>query len=106
MSKSLWETLKKGLVEGFQVASDKTSEYTRIGRLKIDVLGIKKEIEEKFIELGGRVYHKINEENEYNLKEDEEINSLISEIRKLENDLKRCDQELEKLKASDDNGEN
>ncbi len=105
MSKSLWETLKKGLVEGFQVASDKTSEYTRIGRLKIDVLGIKKEIEEKFVELGGRVYHEINEKNEYNFKEHEEINTLISEIRKLENDLKRCDQELEKLKTSDDREE-
>ncbi len=104
MSKSLWETVKKGLVEGFQVASDKTSEYTRIGRLKIDVLGIKKEIEEKFIELGGRVYHQINEENQFGFKKNEAVNALITEIRKLEDDLNRCDQELEQLKASDENG--
>ena len=102
MSNSLWDNIKKGLVEGFQVASDKTSEYTQIGRLKIDILGIKKEIEEKFIELGGRVYHQINEKKEYNFKKDADINKLISEIVKLENDLVQCNQELENLKTSDE----
>lgn len=95
---SLWENLKKGLLEGLQSATDKTSEYTKIGRIKIDMLGIKKEIEEKFIELGGRVYHNSVERNESCIDKDLQIGQLILQIKELEQDLKSYNAEIEKIK--------
>ena len=98
---SLWENLKKGIVDGFQSASDKTSEYTKIGRIKIDVLGIKKEIEEKFVELGGRVYHNVSEKNETCIDKDMEIGQLILQIQELEKELSEYDTELRRIKKDD-----
>ncbi|MGD9897643.1 MAG: hypothetical protein AB7T22_00825 [Calditrichaceae bacterium] len=90
--------MKKGLIEGFQSASDLTVEYTRIGRVKIDILGIRKEIEEKLVELGGRLYHKVVEENNRNAGPDDEMNKLIEEIKVLEGDLKKYQDQLKSIK--------
>jgi hypothetical protein len=84
-----------------QSASDKTSEYTRIGRIKIDVLGIKKEIEEKFIELGGRVYHNVTEKNKTCIDKDIEIGQLILQIKELQKEFAEHATELRRIKEDD-----
>lgn len=99
---TLWENIKKSLIEGLQSASDKTSEYTKIGRIKIDILGLKKEIEEKLVELGGRLYHLAAEDNRYDVKDEKEIIHLIEKIKKLEEELEKYDEELKRIKK--DNG--
>jgi len=98
---SLWENLKKGFIEGLQTASDKTSEFTKIGRIKIDILGVKKEIEEKLIELGGRIYHRIQEEQNYDIFSEKNIIQLIERIRELEEELNKYDEELKRLKKDE-----
>ncbi|HID39500.1 MAG TPA: hypothetical protein EYP36_08300 [Calditrichaeota bacterium] len=98
---SLWEKLKKGLSEGLQAATDKTSEYTRIGRIKIDVLALEKEIEEKLIELGGRVYHIAVEKNIFTIESDKEIRQLLADVKKLEEELKTYEEELKRIREDD-----
>jgi hypothetical protein len=99
---SLLDKIKRGLVDGFHIASDITSEYTKIGRIKIDLLGLKKEIEEKMLELGGRVYEESKSNKITNIEVNKEIISLIEEIRKLEDELKRCEIKLEEIKKLDE----
>jgi len=77
---TLFEKIKKGLIDGFNAASDITSEYTKIGRIKIDILGVKKEIEEKMLELGGRVYDTVINANTFNFENESSITSLIDQI--------------------------
>ncbi len=101
---SLWEEIKKELSGSFQTVAGKTSEYTRIGRIKIDVLGIKKEIEEKFIELGGRVYQQAIEENKKSIDDDMHISQLIMQIRELEQELKENEDELLAIKKDAGSG--
>lgn len=98
---SLWESLKKGLLDGLQTASDKSSEFTRIGRLKIDLLGVQKELEEKFIELGGRLYHGLAQDTDFEYKKDINIIHLIEQIRKLEDELNEYRSELKRIKNED-----
>ncbi len=98
---SLWEKIKKGLLEGLQAATDMTTEYTRMGRIKIDVLGLEKEIEEKLIELGGRVYHNAVEKNIFTIKTDKEIQQLLAQIKELEEELKEYEEELKRLREND-----
>ena len=43
----LLEKLKKGILSGFHTASDITTEFTKIGRIKIDLLGLKKRLKKK-----------------------------------------------------------
>ncbi|HHJ53470.1 MAG TPA: hypothetical protein ENJ89_09775 [Caldithrix abyssi] len=98
---SLWEKLRKGLSESLQTAQDKTSEYTKIGRIKIDILGLKKEIEENFLELGGKVYHFVTHEKNYNLKKNKEIEQIIVRIKELEGELEAYEQEIKKIREED-----
>lgn len=99
---TLFDKIKKGLVGGFYAASDITSEYTKIGRIKIDILGIKKEIEEKMLELGGRAYEILSNSADFNLDDTPDIKNVFNEIKNLENELKMCEQELKRIKNLDE----
>ncbi len=99
---SLLEKLKKGFRTGWQSASDKTSEYTRMGRIKIDMLGIKKEIEEKFIELGGRVYHNATQTQQFNIKKDKMLMQIIEQLKELENELSAYEGNLKEVKKEEE----
>lgn len=99
---TLLDKIKKGLIEGFHAASDITSEYTKIGRIKIDILGVKKEIEEKLLELGGRTYDKLTKGNYFNTENEPQIKKIVDEIKKLEEELKMCEQELDRIKNLDE----
>ena len=98
---TLWDNIKKGLKDGIQSATDKTSEYTKIGRIKIDILGVKKEVEEKLLELGGRLYDLVVEKENYDIKNDKYIIQLIEQIKELENELKKYSEELNRIKEDD-----
>ncbi|MBN2425334.1 MAG: hypothetical protein JXR46_13695 [Calditrichaceae bacterium] len=97
---TLWENLKKGLVDGLHTATDKTTEYTKIGRIKIDLLGLKKELEEKLVELGGRVYQAYDEKKEISLTSDMKIKQLLTRISELDQELKNYQKELKRIKEN------
>ncbi len=99
---TLLEKLKKGLINGFNAASDITSEYTKIGRIKIDILGIKKEIEEKMLELGGRIYDKAINSDTFNFKDEQSVIDIIDQIKKLENELKKCEEDINRINKMDE----
>lgn len=90
----LWENLKKGLIDGIHSATDKTREYTKIGRIKIDILGVKKEIEDRMLELGGRLYHLVVENNSYEIQKDKNILQIIEQLKELEHELQVYSEEL------------
>ncbi len=95
---TLVNKFRRGMLDGLRKASALTNEYTRIGRLKIDMLAIKKELEEKLLELGGRVYQLSRKDQSTALPTDSRISHLISEIRKLDEELERVEKELENIK--------
>ena len=97
---SLLEDITKGIKEGITVVADKTDEYTKIGRLKVDILGIKRNIEKQFTELGGRVYHAIKVEKVKNSNEDDKVKELVSKISELEKKLNTKNKEIEKVKET------
>ena len=99
---TLLDKIKKGLINGFHTASDITTEYTKIGRIKIDIIGVKKEIEEKMLELGGRVYENYADSGSINFENKEQIIKIINEISSLENELKKCEMRLEEIKNMDE----
>lgn len=77
-----------------------TSEYTQLGRLKIEMLGVKKEIEEKMLELGGRTYelYKISKLDDF--ARSQQINQLFLDIADLEDELQNYDNKWKQIKES------
>ncbi|MFC1694426.1 hypothetical protein ACFL1R_13095, partial [Candidatus Latescibacterota bacterium] len=60
---TLWEKVKKSVVEGVSVAAGKTEEYTKLGKAKLDFLAVKRKISKQFAELGGIIYDAVKAKN-------------------------------------------
>jgi len=101
---TLWDTIKKGLKdgakiakEGVYVAADKAEELSKKGKVKIEISNIKRKIEKNFTELGGKVYHLIQEEKVENVAEKDEIKKLLDTISAFEGEMKKKEKELEQI---------
>jgi len=66
----------------------KADELIKIGRLKIEIVGTKRGIKEKFLELGKYVYRVITVNKVTNIRKSGEINKLVSELEDLEMKIK------------------
>lgn len=96
---SLWEKVKKNLIEWYDAAYEKTDELARIGKKKIEMAGINRTIEKHFAELGGRVYEIIEQQQQQTgIAQDEKVVNLIEEIKRLEEQLHRKEEEIERIK--------
>lgn len=95
---SLWDDIRKSLKEGLETVADYTEEYTKVGRLKVDVAAIKHSINRLFGELGGRVYELITHGGGSNIASDDKVNALVGRIKALEEKLRTKEADIEKVK--------
>ncbi|MFH1843627.1 MAG: hypothetical protein ABIF77_10530 [bacterium] len=95
----LWEQVKGNLIEWYGVASDKTEELAKIGVRRYDKLGISRDIERQFAELGSFVYTAINEGRE-DFANDATLLGIIERIKVLEYDLQQKEAEIENIRAT------
>lgn len=95
---SLWEDITRTIREGVDTVVEKTEELTKIGKIKVDIINIKRNIEKNFAEMGGKTYHLIVEEKKNQIAKDKEINELVECIKLLENELEEKKKDLEKVK--------
>ncbi|MDP8238387.1 MAG: hypothetical protein P9X24_04805 [Candidatus Hatepunaea meridiana] len=79
-----WNKLKKRLRDVSTAAADFTEEQALIGKLKFDILNIKRKIDRKQREIGVRICELAKEESKPKAFEDGEIIGLITEIVNLE----------------------
>ncbi len=85
MDKSeFWNKLKKRLVEVSTAAADFTEEQALIGKLKFDILTLKRKIDHRQREIGLRICELAKEDPRPLAFDDGEIVSLITEIDELE----------------------
>jgi len=96
----LWTKVRKNLVEWYETAYDKTDEYARIGKKKVEITGLNRSIEKHFSEMGGRIYDLIVEQGHRGNKtsDDVVIKRIVAEVRELESMLKQKEDEIEKIK--------
>ncbi len=96
---NLWDDIAKTIREGVGTVVEKTEELTKIGKIKIDILNIKRNVQKNFSELGGRVYHLIIKEKKTAISADKEATEIIECIKILEKELDDKKSELEKVKS-------
>lgn len=100
MSKqNLWEDIKKSLKEGVDFAINKTEEYTKVGKVKLDILGIKRRIERAFTELGGVSYHHTTSKKKTVLTNTKVFKEIVQKINELKVELEAKEKELDKIKS-------
>jgi len=78
---------------------DHLRKMTEKGKRQIDRIALQRELEEKFIELGGRTYQYLcADESKSELHQDKHIMQLVTGIAELENELALIDKEISKNK--------
>ena len=93
-----WEDLSNMFRRGVSTVAKKTDEYTKIGKIKVDIIGIKREIDKLFGLLGGKVYHLIAEEKNTKIASNEEVKELMAKINELNEKLVQKKEELEQVR--------
>ena len=96
---NLWDDIAKTIREGVDTVVEKTGVLTKIGKIKIDILNIKRNVQKNFSELGGRVYHLIIKEKKTAISADKEATEIIECIKILEKELDDKKSELAKVKS-------
>jgi len=94
---TFWESLIKNLQHGVQTVSEKTDELTKVGRLKIEVIAVKRDIEKLFVELGGRVYDILQNQKKASISKDDEIKKLVERVEKFEKKLHELEERIQNI---------
>lgn len=94
-----WQSVKKNLQTGMQTVSEKTEELSKIGRLKIQIIAVKRDIEKNFTDLGGRVYEMLNSRNKTGIEKDPEIAAIVAVTKELEKKLQQLEDNVESIQS-------
>jgi hypothetical protein len=95
---TLFEDIRDGIRDGIELVVDKTEEYTKIGKIQIDILGTKRKIEKLFSELGGRTYELLTGSTKKSVNSDAEVKKLVEELKTLEAELDAKKDEIKVVK--------
>jgi hypothetical protein len=93
---SLFDDVKKNLVEWYSISSEKTAEVAKVTTRRYDKFGISRDIERQFSELGSLIYNGVREERE-DLLVDPAVTALIGRIQGLEEELRLKNEEIDKI---------
>jgi len=94
---SFWQSVKSTIKDGVHTVSEKTEELTKIGRIKIEIIAVKRDIEKSFTEIGGRVYDILKEKKKITVAKDKEINNLVEQVEKYEEKLHKLKSDMDRI---------
>ena len=95
---NMWGKIRKSVSEGVAVAAEKTEEYTKLGKAKLDILVIRRRISQKRTELGGAVYTAVKEGTAEEIFTTDHVKSLVGELDSMEAELAKTKKRYEELK--------
>lgn len=93
-----WDDLSSFFKKSVSVVAQKTDEYTKIGKIKVDIISVKREIDKQHTALGKKVYQLIVEENNTRVAANEETKEIIAKIKELNEKLTLKKEELETVR--------
>jgi predicted nucleic acid-binding Zn-ribbon protein len=97
---TLWEKIKKNVVDTINETLDKTEELTSVGRIKLEILQLEHQLEEQCSQLGKYV-HKHRHKLTKGFEQDRKFTSLNNKIKDLEEDIRKKQKELRRIREED-----
>jgi len=92
-----WEEVKRNVQKGAEIAAEKVSQYSRIAKLKMDQLILKRRIEKNYISAGLRAYEYVKDSKEEVIPV-VLIDEFVQEIDSAQAEIDNLDKEIEKIK--------
>jgi hypothetical protein len=103
---SFWDEVRKGLEEGAQalkkgaeVVAEKTEEAAKIAKLRYNIYSVRQGIKKDFTELGAHVFE-LAEQGEAPVWKDEQVLSLIEQVRDARVTIGELEKEVEAVSAN------
>ena len=96
-----FDSLSKAIKEGYDNISEKAEEVTKIGRIKLEMVATKRDIEKIFVELGGRFYQSYDSSSKSKMFKDVDVQELVEKVRIKEEKLQELKKRLEVLKKEE-----
>lgn len=100
----LWDDVKNAIVDGYVYASDKAEEVTQIGRAKVEILKLNRQIARLMGDMGGRVFEMFESSEQAAIPDDESLAEAVKKIRVSRQDISKWEKEIEQAKAERDAG--
>lgn len=109
---NLWDDVKKSLGDWVTKAADRASEFTReaadkaeevtrLGKVKLDIFQIKRDIEKQFSELGGTVYQLLKKGQAKEIETNARVQVSIEKVDQLEKKLKEKEKRYREIQAAE-----
>lgn len=97
-AENVWEKIRKRVFEGVNAAAEKTEEYTRMGKAKLDVLAVKRKMAKLHTDLGAHIYQSVKDGKTDGVFESETVKNMVNELRDMETELVQKDQVYQELR--------
>lgn len=97
---ALWDKIKQSLIDSASVAAEKAEYLGKIGRARLDIAETRHAIRDRFADLGGLTYEKLQSDaGSADLSGDAGVKDLMEAISGLESELQDREQALAELRA-------
>ncbi|HHS13623.1 MAG TPA: hypothetical protein ENN03_07610 [bacterium] len=96
---SSWDDFKTSMKSFFNSAADKTEEYAKIGKIKVDIVNLKRSLDRQYQEMGKAVFDALKKDDQTALGGKAEIQKLMAGIQKQIDHIKDKEKEIEKIRA-------
>ncbi len=100
----LWDDVKNAIVEGYVYASDKAEEMSQIGRAKVEILKLNRQIARVMGDMGGRVFEMFESGEQTAIPDDESLAGSVEKIHSFREDISKWERDIEQAKAERDAG--
>ena len=98
MSSSTWDDIKKTIKNGVAIATQKTEEYTKLGKIKVDVFNIKRTMDKAYEDIGREVYGLLSADPKAAVAQNSKILELVKTVTKHKQAIQDKEKEIEDLK--------
>jgi hypothetical protein len=94
-----WTDVKKRAAEGYAVAKDRAVLLSTIGKLKLEVVKLRRGITLRIGELGRRTYGLLSEDSSTDVSSDTTVAEIVEQLKNLESEVTRIEEEIRELSS-------
>ncbi|MFH1278191.1 MAG: hypothetical protein ABIK65_07420 [Candidatus Eisenbacteria bacterium] len=94
----LWDKVRRGAVEGYHFAADKTDLYARVASRRMSILGLNRKIDHAYAELGEKTYNLLAADENAAVAADTAVRELVGRIRASEEEMTLKEAEIEEIR--------
>lgn len=95
---TIWEKVRRGVVEGYHFAADKTDLYARVASRRMSILGLNRKIDRSYAELGEKTYNLLAADGNAPVAADPAVREIVGRIRGSEEEMTLKEAEIEEIR--------